>query len=107
MNFRQMTHSRFQPIGTGRPDRARAGVAEYGRKMILYGWIVSMIGIVTYCFVMLGGDQGADMMEALAARGAIGWASLAVIGVGVALWFAGCIRLVREADSKDGENGAW
>ena len=71
---------------------------EQSRKTILTGWIISMIGIVLYCFVMSSGDQTADLSTALAARGAIGWAAVTIIFIGLGLWFAGYVGFMKAAD---------
>lgn len=76
---------------------------ERGRKTILSGWIISMIGIVTYCFVMLNGDQQIDLLGELSARVAIGWVSLVFILMGVGFWFVGCVRFLDDADSSTAE----
>ena len=64
-----------------------------------------MIGIVTYCFVMLNGDQQIDLLGELSARVAIGWVSLVVILIGVGFWFVGCARFLDDADCSTAEGG--
>lgn len=109
MNAKQLSDSSFNPIVSVASDASRTDQElsrrglERSRKTILFGWIISMIGIVTYCFVISGGDQQADLPDALAARGAIGWAAVAVILIGVGLWFIGCVRFLNDADCSPAE----
>jgi len=69
---------------------SRGGV-ERSRKTILGGWIISMIGIVFFCLVMSNGNQQPDLYSILV--------TLAVISVGVGVWFVGCVRFMHEAAS--------
>jgi hypothetical protein len=72
------------------------GGREWGRKAILAGWIITMIGIVGYCFVMMRAPQDTGLLEALFSQGILGWASAVLILGGVATWVAGNYAFVRE-----------
>lgn len=104
MNKNETYASHSDTVASSTPDsdggehqlsRARM---ERSRKTILCGWVISMIGIVIYCFVMSRGDQQADLPTALAARGGVGWAAVGIICIGLALWFAGYVGFMKSAD---------
>ena len=71
---------------------------EWGRKAILSGCIITMAGMVTYCYGTLGGAPEADLFEALFNNGVLGWGSLLFMVMGVGIWVAGSVALLGEAD---------
>ena len=105
MNSEQLSDTRFNPIASmsldssGAEQKVSQGGLERSRKTILGGWVVSMIGIVIYCFVMSNGDQQPDMSSVLAA--------VAVIFIGVGLWFVGCVRFMNDAANTTTETVDW
>lgn len=68
---------------------ARARIRERGRRWILSGWLISMIGVIGYCRAMFAVGPQAEFAEMLQQAGLQGWASLALIAGGVALWVMG------------------
>ncbi len=98
MNSKQLSDTSLKPIvsislesrAAARQEAPRDGL-ERSRKTILSGWIISMIGIVSFCLVMSKSDQQPDLTSVLAA--------LAVILAGVGVWFAGCVKFLNEASS--------
>lgn len=71
--------------------------AEYGRKAILAGCVITMIGMVTYCYGTAGGGP-TDLASSLFDNGAIGWTSLLLMITGVGTWLAGNVALLSEAN---------
>lgn len=70
---------------------------EWGRKAILAGWIITMIGVVGYCFAMLRAPQDVGLLEALFTQGFLGWISAVLLLGGVATWIAGYLAFFRAA----------
>lgn len=68
---------------------------DWGRKAILAGWIITMVGVVGYIFAMLRADQDAGLPEALFSQGFLGWASAVLLLGGVATWLAGNLAFFR------------
>lgn len=97
MNSNQVTdtsNSTIVAISGAASDTERQSVRsglEKSRKTILYGWIISMIGIVFYCFVMSNSDQQPDLPSVLIA--------ITIILIGVGFWFAGYVRFLNASGS--------
>ena len=77
---------------------------EWGRKAILAGWIISMAGVVGYCFAMIRAPQDKGLLEALFSQGFLGWISAVLLLGGVATWLAGNLAFFRTAldEPRDG-----
>lgn len=111
MSSKQMSDSRFRTVDSASADDGGSEQElsrirlERSRKTILLGWIISMIGIVTYCFVMSSGDQQADLPSALSAHGGLGWVAVVVILIGVGSWFVGCVGFLNGAADSGVESG--
>jgi hypothetical protein len=73
---------------------------EWGRKAILTGWLVAMAGIAGYVYTMLRAPENAGILEAIVRGGPIGWLSAALVVVGVGIWLAGNLALLREMAEK-------
>ena len=94
-----MAHSRtkaIHPTETHLTERAREDGRDWGRKAILAGWIITMAGVVGYCFAMLRADQNTGLLEALFSQGFLGWASAVLLLGGVATWIAGNLAFFRD-----------
>lgn len=97
MNSNQLSDSSFNaivsssPVSSGAEQELSRGGLERSRKTILYGWIISMIGVVFYCFVMSNSDQQPDLPSVLIA--------ITTILIGVGFWFAGCVRFLNASGS--------
>jgi hypothetical protein len=79
---------------------------EWGRKAILAGWIITMAGVVGYCFAMLRAPQETGLLQALFTQGFLGWLSAVLLLGGVATWLAGnfaFFKTVLEEPSETGE----
>jgi hypothetical protein len=76
-------------------DETKSRTPEWGRKAILGGWIVAMLGIAGYVYSMIDAPQEAGLFEALLTGGMVAWLSAALVIVGVALWLAGNLALLR------------
>jgi len=74
---------------------------EWGRKAILSGFLIATIGMVVFCYVTLGDGLEADMYNSLFQNGLLGWAALLFLIMGVGVWFAGNIVLLKEGDRAD------
>lgn len=70
-----------------------------GRRFILTGFVIAVIGIISYCIVGLGAPtQEGDV----ATFGSHVVPSLCIIGLGTLLWLIGSIRFLGGAmDSND------
>lgn len=102
MSYKQLISSSVHTILHSKPNAVQltqnsCDGLNKSRRTILFGWVVSMIGIVTYCFVMLS-DQQVDLAEALSANDSVGWMSALVILIGVGIWFKGLIKFLKEVD---------
>ncbi|MBI1891411.1 MAG: hypothetical protein HYS18_12245 [Burkholderiales bacterium] len=87
-----MQHDQSQH-SIGQLDKVETkGSSKQAGNTILWGLIISMVGIVIYFFVMSRGDQQADLLSALNANGAIGLGAVMIIFVGLGLWFAGSME---------------
>lgn len=77
-------------VSSGGEEKLSRESLERSRRTILYGWIISMIGVVSYCFLMPNGDQQTDLPVLIA---------IAIILIGVGFWFAGYIRFLNDANA--------
>jgi hypothetical protein len=78
-----------------------------GKRMIVAGFVITIIGVVLYCAASFGGDLGADMGDVLF-RNAVPFAraTLAVLGLGTLVWLAGSfIYLEGTMDAEQGDEG--
>ena len=71
---------------------------EWGRKAILGGCIMAMVGMVTYCYATLGGGPEADLFSSLFKNGILGWSAFLLLLMGVGVWICGNLALLDEAD---------
>ena len=69
-----------------------------GRRLVLAGFIIAVLGIVAYCFVGLSAPAGAEIVSGPADM--IGPA-LGVIGIGTLLWLVGSFVFLRGAMDSD------
>ena len=71
---------------------------EWARKAILGGCIMTLIGMVTYCYGSFGGGPEADLPSSLFKNGALGWGAFLFMLGGVGVWLVGNIALLDEID---------
>lgn len=83
------------------PAREKKKRLEGSRKLLLNGWFISMLGIVTYCYAMWSSEPLADAFTSQSLRGVAAWASIVLIVLGLWRWFNGYIGLLKEADEAD------
>ncbi len=62
---------------------------EQGRRLILMGWLVTMVGIVCYIVAMSRAGESASILDAFTHQGLLGWVSALLLVGGVAIWFVG------------------
>ncbi len=90
------------PISKG-PIEIKSVAARWlgsGRNAVLNGWLISMLGIVLYCFAMLGGSADVDPFSSILERGWMGAGAIALLVVGMLLWLYGAITFLREVEEK-------
>ena len=75
---------------------------DNGRKTILAGWLTAMAGIAGYVYTMLGAPEETGLLDAIRDGGPLAWLSAALIVVGVGLWIAGNLTLMRSMRGGDG-----
>ena len=69
------------------PPTASRG--DRGRRAILAGWLVTMLGIALYIAAMSRAGEHADIADALVHQGPLGWSAAALMLAGVVMWFVG------------------
>ena len=76
------------------PDVA---LRDRGRRLILLGWVITMMGVALYCRAMFRAGPDTDLVEALSQNGIAGWGSVAFLALGIAVWGFGNVALLRDA----------
>ena len=95
-----MAHDRVKtgtlPVIVGNTEEI--GGREWGRKAILAGWVITMLGVIGYVFAIMRAGAGEDtsLLEALFSQGFLGWGSAVLLLRGVATWLAGNFAFVKE-----------
>jgi len=69
---------------------------EAGRKTLLQGWFIAILGIVAYCHAMLSSAPPGDAFTSLSWHGVEGWVAIVLIVVGTVRWFTGYLGLVND-----------
>lgn len=82
------------------PEDARAALAEAqqknGKRMVIAGFVITIVGVVLYCAVNFAGGVDAGMDNALFSNGVpFNWATLAILGLGTLVWLAGSFTYLR------------
>lgn len=93
MRGKATTHAASMDLATHRDTES---AREWGRKAILIGWIVTMLGIAGYVTVMIRAGEQTGIVEALFTQGPLGWASAAAMLTGIGVWLAGHVAFLRE-----------
>lgn len=73
---------------------------ETARCAILAGWAIALLGVTCYVIAATQAGAGTDIMDALTGQGVIGWASMALLLGGIAIWLFGNLKFVR----RDGDD---
>jgi hypothetical protein len=92
---------------TSRAAKA-ASRQKAGKRMIVAGFVLTIIGVVLYCIASFAGDLGAGMGDILF-RNAVPFAraTLAVIGLGTLVWLVGSFTYLEGTmDAEQGDQGA-
>lgn len=91
------------------PSRALAGIlpakerripfvrSERGRTLILWGWLVTMLGVGLYCREVFSLGPEADALDAITRSGVLGWSSAILAAAGIFLWFMGNLLYLHDA----------
>ena len=79
-------------------DTAQESGREWGRKAILAGWIITMLGAVGYVWAIMraGAGEETTLLQALFSQGILGWGSAVLLLGGVATWLAGHFAFMKE-----------
>lgn len=77
---------------------------EMGRKAILAGCVIAMIGMITFCYAAISGNPEADLYSSLFENGFAGWSAFLCLVVGVGMWVSGNVALLREEERAEFEN---
>ena len=89
-------------VAAGDAANARAipasqAIPELGPRLILWGWITAMVGVVGYCRVIFAMSPDTGALDALFHSGVIGWISSAMVLAGVSMWLMGNLIYLRDA----------
>ena len=76
---------------------ASQAIPELGPRLILWGWITAMVGVVGYCRVIFAMSPNTSAIDALFHSGVIGWISSAMVLAGVSMWLMGNLIYLRDA----------
>ncbi|NUQ74100.1 MAG: hypothetical protein HUU21_11140 [Polyangiaceae bacterium] len=79
------------------PRAIRAeGLQRDGKKMVIAGFVITILGVVMYCAVNFAGEM-TDGMNGLAFRNVVPftWGTLAVLGLGTLIWLVGSFTYLR------------
>jgi hypothetical protein len=73
-----------------------------GRRMILAGFAITIVGIVFYCVVSLSGGMSASLADMLFTNAVpFARATLAVLATGTIVWLVGSLRYLKGAMDAD------
>lgn len=77
-----------------------------GRRMVVVGYVITIVAVVLYCIACFTGGLSADMGDLLMQNAVpFGRATLALLGVGTACWVIGSFTYLRGAMDADVEQG--
>ncbi len=88
-------------------DRAQPEVRQRrGKRLVVAGWVVAMLGVGLYCAASFAADASLDLPDMLRAF-PVARAGLALIGFGTLVWAIGSVMHLRAAldageDAADG-----
>lgn len=78
-------------------EKAQEASATLGQKLILWGWLTSMLGVALYCKAIFSLGPDAGMGQAFLRAGVPGWAAMLFLPAGIVLWFVGNFTYLKEA----------
>lgn len=82
------------------PQDARAiraeGLQRDGKKMVIAGFVITILGVVMYCAVNFAGEFKTGMDDVLY-RNVVPftWSTLAILGLGTLVWMVGSFTYLR------------
>jgi len=92
--------------------KAAESMQRSGKKMIFAGFVITIIGVVSYCAVCLAGGVDAELGDILF-RNSVPFAraTLGILGIGTVVWLVGSFTYLRgtmdaEDDGTDASNSA-
>ena len=90
------------------PRRSRAECLQHnGRRMVVAGFFITVVGVVLYCLACFAGGYSADMGDLLLQNAVpFGRATLAVLGLGTVTWLVGSFTYLRGSMETDAEHSA-
>ena len=99
-------HGEVAAVGS-RATRAEAAQRS-GKRMVIAGSAITIVGVVAYCAVTFAGGMDADMGDILF-RNAVPFArsTLALLGLGTLVWLIGSLKYLHgamDADEGPGED---
>lgn len=100
-------HQRKPPAQAALADARAAGaesLQKTGKRMVVAGFVITIVGVVLYCAVSFAGGMNADMGDVLL-KNAVPFArgTLAVLGLGTLVWLIGSFTYLRGAMDADQE----
>ena len=75
---------------------------EQGRRAILAGWLITMLGIVAYIVAMSRAGENAGILDALGNQGLLGWSAAALLLGGVVVWLIGNLAVLHDLSEAPG-----
>jgi hypothetical protein len=93
---RATTYSATVPAQSRATEDAAAPTTR-GQKLILWGWLTTMLGVGLYCKAVFTLGPDADLIQALTRTGVPGHAAAILLPAGILLWFAGTFLYMYEA----------
>ncbi len=94
------------PTSASRAARAEA-LQRNGRRMVVAGAVITIVGVVLYCAVCFAGGVNADMADLLFQHTVpFGLTTLAVQGAGTLVWLVGSFTYLRGAMDAEPPEGA-
>ncbi|MCC7070060.1 MAG: hypothetical protein IT383_01985 [Deltaproteobacteria bacterium] len=86
-------------VATLSPPLPRAeALQRNGRRLVVVGYGITVVGIVLYCMACLSGGFNADMGDLLLENAVpFGRATLALLGLGTVTWIVGSFACLRGA----------
>lgn len=94
-------------VSAPHPPLSRAEALQHrGRRMVVVGYVVTMVAVVLYCVACLSGGLSADMGDLLLQNAVpFGRATLALLGLGTASWVIGSFTYLRGAMDAEVDQG--
>jgi hypothetical protein len=109
LNFTRTTAAAApMPILTATRHEAEKTITrgEKGRRAILAGWLITMLGIVAYIVAMSRAGENAGILDALGNQGLLGWSAAALLLGGVVVWLVGNLAVLHDlSEAPGGDDG--